>query len=716
MVEIAQGAASALVTAVDAPAGPGGGLPDRTAAVFIAVVFIVILARILGRLFRRIGQPPVIGEIIAGILLGTSLLGQFHHGDRTLTTILFPADVQQIMQVLANLGLVIFMFIIGLELDLKLIRGNERKAGVISLSSILVPFVGGALLALYLYNQHSQGGLLPGEHVKKLAFALFIGASMCVTAFPVLARILSERGMTRTPLGVIALACAAIDDVVAWSLLAVVSAIAAPGDEPLWHTFAFSLLYLIVMFGAVRPLLNRFLVPTYQKAGRLTPDVLAFLLVGLILSAYITDEIGIHFIFGAFVFGVIVPREGTHQLFQEILERLEQVSVLLLLPIFFIVTGLSVDLTKLTGNAAEELVFVLIVAIGGKFVGAYLAARAQRIPNRRSQALALLMNTRGLTELVLLSVGLRLKVLDVELFTMLVVMAVVTTVMTAPLLKLVYPDKLVAREVEEAERAALGIPNAYRVMVVLGDTGRDAPLVSLAGDLAASEQPSQVVLSLFRPQSAPALEVGSGLSVELLEMAGVMGELEQLADALRGRGVDCVVLSRFSADPTGDASSQAAGLGADVLLVSATADVERERLLRDVEITVAGYEGAPEVAAAPVPVTGLAHSGESSDAALALAVRVSAGRQATLHLADDGSRRRVGALAERLQRLGLGVEVVSADTPAAGLVLLAVDAPLPAGATGALRVRAPQLQDTTELIRLLESDTLSPPAAITPSS
>ena len=230
MIVTVQGPGSAVLLASEAPAVPtssGSTLPDRTAAVFIAVVFIVILARVLGRLFRRIGQPPVVGEILAGILLGTSLLGQFHSGDRSLTTILFPADVKQIMQVLANLGLVIFMFIIGLELDLKLIRGNERKAGVISLSSILVPFVGGALLALHLYNEHKQGGLAAGEgNVKKLAFALFIGASMCVTAFPVLARILSERGMTRTPLGVIALACAAIDDVVAWSLLAVVSAIA----------------------------------------------------------------------------------------------------------------------------------------------------------------------------------------------------------------------------------------------------------------------------------------------------------------------------------------------------------------------------------------------------------------------------------------------------------------------------------------------------------
>jgi Kef-type K+ transport system membrane component KefB len=686
----------------------GSGLPDRTAAVFIAVVFIVILARILGKLCRRIGQPPVIGEIIAGILLGTSLLGQFHSGSRTLTEVLFPADVKQIMNVMANLGLVIFMFIVGLELDMNLIRGNERRAGVISLSSIVVPFVGGALLALYLYTEHKQGGLLPGEHVKKLAFALFIGASMCVTAFPVLARILTERGMTRTPLGVIALACAAIDDIVAWSLLAVVSAVAGQTDEPLWEVLAYSVLYLAVMFGVIRPLLARYLVPIYKRAGRLTPDVLALLLVGLILSAWVTDKIGIHFIFGGFVFGVIIPREGTHQLFQEILERLEQVSVLLLLPIFFIIAGLSVDVTTLTGKSIEELFAVLAIAIGGKFIGAYAASRLQGIPNRRSQALGLLMNTRGLTELVLLSVGLRLKVLDVPLFTMLVVMAIVTTVMTAPLLKLVYPDRLVAHEVAEAERAALGIPNAYRVMVVLGDATADAPLVSFAGDLAASEQPRQVVLSLFRQQTAPTLEVGAGLSAELAEMTEIMSDLEQLAERLRARGIDCVVLSRFSADPTADAAAQASALEANVLLLSPTANVDRARLFSDVEITVAVWEGRPDAAEHPGSVGTLARSGDAAEAAMALAVRVSAGRHTALRLLDDGSRRRLSNLSDRLSRIGVTAEIIAADAAPHGVVVLDLDAELPECATGALRVRAHQLQDTTDLAKLLEAGPLVP--------
>jgi hypothetical protein len=470
----------------------------------------------------------------------------------------------------------------------------------------------------------------------------------------------------------------------------------------------FSLIYLGVMFWIVRPLLARYLLPLYKKAGRLTPELLASLVVLLLVSSWFTDHIGIHFFFGAFIFGLVMPREGTEMLFHEILERLEQVSVIVFLPIFFIITGLTVDLTTLTGKVLGELFAVLAVAIGGKFLGAYFAARTQGIPNRRSQALGLLMNTRGLTELILLQVGVKLKVLDVPLFTMLVVMAIVTTFMTSPLLKIVYPDRLVAKEVEEAERAALGVPNAYRVLVVLEDAGKDAPLATMAADIAGSESPSQVVLSIFQPQATDTLEVGTGLGVELAEMAAVMSELEGLAEQIRARGIDCVVLSRFSVDPTADAASQIKAVDANLVVLSPTAAVDPERLMASVDVTIAALDGITALASVPGPVVALAHGGDGSDSSIAIAVRMAAVRHTTLMLVDDGSRRRLSGLVDRLARFGVHAEVVGQDQVAEGLLLLDAELPRPEGVATAVRVRPNRLKDQSELSKLLEDGILVP--------
>lgn len=672
--------------------------PDHIAEVFLAIVFIVVLARVLAAAFRKIRQPPVIGEILAGLLLGASLLGQFHYdGNKPLTQALFPADVVPILKVLANLGLVIYMFIVGLELDTKLIRGNEKRAGAVSISSVILPFLGGILLGVWLYDRHSQGGLAAGEKVDELAFVLFIGASMCVTAFPVLARILTDRGMQRTPLGVIALACAAIDDVIAWSLLAAVSAIAGQSGDPLWQVFALSLLYIAVMFTVVRRAMG-YVVGLYHRAGRLTPDVLSIMLVGLIFSAWVTDKIGIHFIFGAFVFGVVIPREGAAQMFHEILERLEQVSVLLLLPIFFIVTGLSVDVTKFEGRTLVELLAILGVAISGKFIGARVAARAVGIPPRRSTALALLMNTRGLTELVLLSVGLRLGILDTALFSALVVMALVTTFMTSPLLRLVYPDRILSREIAEAEQAAAGTVPAYRVLVVVDDAETAEPMVDVAAQLAATESPSQVVLTMFPPQESGSLEIGAGMSLELAVMADHLEHLEGLATRVRSRGGDAVVLSRFSADPAADLHEQARSLDADVLLLQAGSPLASGSALADVPVTIATLEGGTTDADAPLSV--LARAGQSGESALALAVRLSRGRGGDLRVIDDG-RRRLGTLLERLGKLG--VDVHPADEVSSGIAVLPVDGTAPPTAEVVLRVRAHAEQDDSELVLLLDA-------------
>ena len=410
------------------------------AIVFVDIAVIMLAARVMGALFQRIRQPAVVGEIVAGMLLGPSLLGAFP-GD--LHDRLFPAgEVRQYLGVLAQLGLVIFMFIVGMELDPRLIEGKARIAGIISVCSVALPFGLGLALASMLHSRHHG----PENAAGFWTFALFLGASMSVTAFPVLARILAERGMYRTSLGALALACAAVNDVLAWSMLAVVVAqVESGGTSDLFEVLGLSLVFVVVMLRVVRPLLRR-LADRHREAGTLTPGMLSVVIGGVLLSAYATSEIRIHFIFGAFMFGAMLPREGTGKLFDEILGRLEPMSVLVLLPVFFITTGLSVDVTGLRFDDLGELALILLVACTGKFFGAFAGARLMRVPTRRSAAIGILMNTRGLTELVILNVGFTSHVLDRDLYTMLVIMAVVTTMMTEPLLRLVYPDELLARD------------------------------------------------------------------------------------------------------------------------------------------------------------------------------------------------------------------------------------------------------------------------------
>ena len=279
--------------------------PDEiVAVVLLDIAVIVLAARGMGILARRVGQPAVVGEIVAGLVLGPSVLGQFP-GNPSLG--LFPVVVQPFLNVVAQIGLVIFMFIIGLELDLSLVRGRERVASVISVGSIALPFALGLGLAALIFPDHHHVG---GKDVSFWPFALFIGVSMSITAFPVLARMLTERGMQRIEIGTIALACASIDDVLAWSILAVVVAVASSTNAT--HApelVGEAIVFVLVMMLLVRPLL-RHLTAAYHRAGRLTPNVFAIVIAGFLASAFVTGWIGLHVIFGAFLFGVVMPREG----------------------------------------------------------------------------------------------------------------------------------------------------------------------------------------------------------------------------------------------------------------------------------------------------------------------------------------------------------------------------------------------------------------------
>ena len=534
----------------------------------LAVAAIIVLARVFGWLARLAGQPPVIGELVAGVLIGPTLFGT------AVSDWLLPADIRPAMSGLANLGLVLFMFIVGYELDHASLRGRGRIATSVSIGSIAVPLGLGVLLAVWLAGRHDVSDPLP--------FALFIGAAMAVTAFPVLARILTDRGMVRTPVGGLALASAAVDDVAAWSLLAVVVAVAGAGGGDPWLPLL-CVPYTLLMLFVVRPLLAR-VEAARARAGRLTPDLLAVVLAGLLLSCLATEWLGLHAIFGAFLFGAVMPRaprpaasatvapSGADTLRLEILERLEQVSVLLLLPAFFVLSGLRVDLSTIGGTGLLELAAILVVAIGGKFAGAYAAARLNGVATRPAGALAILMNTRGLTEIVILTVGLQLGILDDRLFSMMVVMALVTTVMAGPLLSLVYPRRLVERDALAAQRPAAP-PVGCRVLVSLpGGAAPATALVDLAADLAergaaaAGSGPGEVVLSRLVPYPARPLDVGSGLSEELLGMTTAMGELAGLAESVRARGLGAPVLARFSRDPDADLAAQLAAIEPDVLL------------------------------------------------------------------------------------------------------------------------------------------------------
>jgi K+:H+ antiporter len=412
--------------------------------VLLDLCVILVAARIFGRAATKLHQPPVIGEIVAGVALGPSLLGLVPgHLDKAL----FPAGVVLHLNVLAQVGLVLFMFLLGLEMDVALLRGREGVAAAISLPSIIAPFGLGALSALLLYPHHH---IVAGHEVSKFAMVLFFGVAMSITAFPVLARILSDRHIQGTAIGAFALASAAIGDVIAWMLLALVVALIR-GGSPLevLRTVALTTVFIVSMYTIGRRQAVR-LENCYRGAGKLNPDLLAIVLVGALISAWITAEIGIHAIFGAFMFGVILPHSD--EFVRDVLSRLEQVSVLLLLPLFFVVTGFSVNIGGLSASGWSQLPIVVGVAISGKFIGAYIGARCAHLPQRHSLVIAALMNTRGLTELVVLSIGKELGVLDGEMFSMMVLMALITTAMTGPLMDIVYPADQILREEETSSR------------------------------------------------------------------------------------------------------------------------------------------------------------------------------------------------------------------------------------------------------------------------
>ncbi len=398
---------------------------DPLTLLLLQVVVIVGLARLVGMLLRRLGQPAVIGEMLVGIALGPSLLGWL---SPSLSAYLFPASGGlNVLQMLSQVGVLLFMFVVGMELDLEVLRGKAPIAVLISHTSIVLPFSLGCAAAISLYREYA------GPHAAFLPFALFVGVSMSITAFPVLARIIRERGLVGTNLGNTAITCAAVGDITAWIALAFVVGFArSQGMASSLATVLLSIVYIAAMWFLVRPGMAR-VVERLEHRDEPGPSTAALILITVFLSALFTEAIGVHALFGAFFAGAMMPTDRTFRFFLR--TRLEYFSSVFLLPIFFASTGLRTQIGLLSG-AHDYLVCASLFALAviGKFGGSAIAARTAGMPWRESAGIGALMNTRGLIELIALNVGLDFGVLSPKIFTMLVLMAVVTTLMAGPIL------------------------------------------------------------------------------------------------------------------------------------------------------------------------------------------------------------------------------------------------------------------------------------------
>lgn len=521
---------------------------DLLLVLLLQIAVIVVTSRAVGWVFRRLQQPQVVGEMAAGIMLGPSLLGWAAPG---ASAFLFPPASLGYLNALSQIGLIVFMFLVGLELEPRLLRGRGHAAVVTSHASIIVPFFLGAGLALYLYPHLSDDG------VRFSSFALFMGAAMSVTAFPVLARILTERDLLHTRLGAVTIACAAVDDISAWSILAVVVALvrASAAHTSPWFTLAGSAGYLAVMLLAVRPAL-RWLETYYQARGRLTQDMLALVLLLVLGSAWTTEWLGIHALFGAFAMGAIMPKDAGFV--HDLMAKLEDITVVLLLPLFFAFTGLRTSVGLVQGAQMWSFAgLVLLVACAGKFGGSAVAARATGLSWREAGALGVLMNTRGLMELVILGIGLDLGAISPAMFTIMVLMALVTTAMTTPVLEWIYP-----RRRFDEDRLETDASDSYTVLLPISLPSAGPGLLEAALQLAPEGRRLVVYAAHLERASDHSYQRGSGPRTANDDAA-----LEPVVALAAARGVELRPLAFTSRNIARDIRDLAEAKGVDLVVM-----------------------------------------------------------------------------------------------------------------------------------------------------
>lgn len=447
------------------------------------IVTIIFVARIFGWICIKIKQPAVIGEMIAGIVMGPSLVGMYLP---EFSAVLFPAESLGNLQFLSQIGLILFMYIVGMEIDMKILRNKAHDAVVISHASIIIPFVMGIGLAYFIYDEFA-----PAD-VQFTSFALFAGIAMSITAFPVLARIVQERGIHKTRLGTIVITCAAADDITAWCILAVVIAIVKAGSfGSALYTVLLALGYVFLMVNVVRPFLKR-IGDLYASSEKLSKPIVAIFFLTLVISSYLTEIIGIHALFGAFIAGAIMPENiRFRNLF---IEKVEDVALVLLLPLFFVFTGLRTQIGLLNEPYLWQIAgIIFLVAVVGKFVSSTLAAKFVGQSWKDSLSIGALMNTRGLTELVALNIGYDLGVLSPELFSMMVIMALATTFMTGPALDLI--NWLFKSQKTESEEDII-LKNKYRILLSFDRPESGKALLKIANGLTSKRAESSEITAM----------------------------------------------------------------------------------------------------------------------------------------------------------------------------------------------------------------------------
>jgi Kef-type K+ transport system membrane component KefB len=522
-------------------------LQHPLAILLAQIITIILVARFFGWVFRKIGQPSVIGEMVAGIVLGPSLIGMYFP---EFSATLFPKESLGNLQFLSQIGLILFMFVIGMELDLKVLKNKAHESVVISHASIVIPFALGLTLAYFIYHTFAPIG------VEFSSFGLFMGIAMSITAFPVLARIVQERGLQKTKLGTIAITCAAADDITAWCILAVVIAIVKAGSfTSSLYVIGLAIVYVIVMLKIVRPFLKR-VGDLNSTRESLNKPVVAIFFLTLLFSSYASELIGIHALFGAFLAGAIMPANNK---FRNIfIEKVEDVSVILLLPLFFVFTGLRTQIGLLNDPYLWKVTGVIIaVAVVGKFFGSALAAKFVGQNWKDSLAIGALMNTRGLMELVVLNIGYDLGVLSTEIFTMMVIMALVTTFMTGPALDFI---NFIFKDKKTIIPEEIGNKSKYKILFSFDTPEKGKTLLRIANSLT-KKQPDNTIVTAMHLSLSSELHPFEVKDYEREMLLPVISESENLNQNM-------VSIFKLSNDIDGDITETANQGEYDLLLVS----------------------------------------------------------------------------------------------------------------------------------------------------